>query len=95
LNKEEWDALSDEEKQEFYDKIKEHADFDSGESHKIDEEVDSELLDEISFDDIIYEDENIDTNEELEGFVTVDELGEIVDIIMDLMTGKQQVKPRV
>ena len=117
LNKEEWDALSDEEKQEFYDKIKEHADFDSGESNTIDkDEIDDDIdedeekkedsnkddetdedkdddnnentLDEISYDDIVYEDEDIDSNEKLEEFVTVDEIGDTVDIIEGLNDGE-------
>jgi hypothetical protein len=39
LSKEEWDALSDEEKQQFFDKIQEHSDFDNGEYNKIDEPI--------------------------------------------------------
>lgn len=119
LNKEEWDALSDEEKQEFYDKIKEHADFDKGDFNKIDtdddedqnEDIDKDedededkdndedndendqdnnenIPDEISFDDIIFEDEDLDTNEDLEEFVTVDEIGDTVDIIEGLNDGE-------
>lgn len=47
LNKEEWDALSEAEKQEFYDKIKEHSDFDNAEANKIvDEDTEVEIIDE-------------------------------------------------
>ncbi|SDR98772.1 hypothetical protein SAMN05216503_1609 [Polaribacter sp. KT25b] len=110
LNKEEWDALSDEEKQEFYDKIKEHSDFDNTDYSKNDtdetdviidedetdennenedETIDEEIIDEISYDDIVFNDDNdiIDSNSELEEFVTLDEIGETVDIIEGLNDG--------
>jgi hypothetical protein len=117
LNKEEWDALSDEEKQEFYDKIKEHSDFDNGDYNKIDkDELDPDIdddddkddkddedkddddkddenedvTDEISYEDIVFEDENDykDTNTALDEFVTVDEIGDTVDIIEGLNDGE-------
>ncbi len=104
LNKEEWDALSEVEKQEFYDKIKEHSDFDNGEYNKVvDEETEVEIIeeeeidedgggenvtDDITYDDIIYENEDIDTNEKLDEFVTVDEIGETVEIIEGLNDGE-------
>lgn len=110
LNKEEWDALSDGEKQEFYDKIKEHSDFDTTDYTKIDTDEtdvdideddtndenddddsnDEEVIDEISYDDIVFEDgsENIDYNADLDQFVTVDEIGETVDIIEGLNDGE-------
>jgi hypothetical protein len=100
LNKEEWDALSDEEKQEFYDKIKEHSDFDNTDYSKndtdetdldIDEDTDDEeIIDEISYDEIEFEDgtENIDYNANIYKFDTVDEFGETVDIIEGLNDGE-------
>ncbi|PQJ81858.1 hypothetical protein [Polaribacter glomeratus] len=103
LNKEEWDALSDEEKQEFYDKIKEHSDFDNSDYNKIDkDETDADIdeddndddnddvTDEISYEDIVFEDENDykDTNASLDEFVTVDEIGDTVDIIEGLNDGE-------
>ena len=39
LTKEEWDALSPEEQQEFLDKIQEHSDFDNGEYNKIEDDT--------------------------------------------------------
>ena len=118
LNKEEWDALSDEEKQEFYDKIKEHSDFDNGDYNKIDkDEIDPDIdedddkddedkddvdkddenddgnddvTDEIGYEDIVFEDENDykDSNTASEEFVTVDEIGDTVDIIEGLNDGE-------
>ena len=118
LNKEEWDALSDEEKQEFYDKIKEHSDFDNGDYNKIDkDEIDpdidedddkddedkddvdkddenddgnEDITDEIGYEDIVFEDENDykDSNTASEEFVTVDEIGDTVDIIEGLNDGE-------
>ncbi len=118
LNKEEWDALSDEEKQEFYDKIKEHSDFDNGDYNKIDkDEIDPDIdedddkddedkddvdkddenddgnedvTDEIGYEDIVFEDENDykESNTASEEFVTVDEIGDTVDIIEGLNDGE-------
>lgn len=40
LTKEEWEALSPEEQQEFFDKIQEHSDFDQEEYNKVDDQTD-------------------------------------------------------
>lgn len=103
LTKEEWDALSEEEKQQFYDKIQEHSDFGKAEEYhekeddiiEDDEVIDdddndsNETPDEISHDDIIYDDNhyNRDTNEDSADFVNVDEIGETEDILDGLNDG--------
>jgi hypothetical protein len=61
LNKEEWDALSDGEKQEFYDKIKEHSDFDNTDYNKIDTDETDVVIDEDNNDD---DNDDDDANDE-------------------------------
>ncbi|GGG45004.1 hypothetical protein [Bizionia arctica] len=89
LNKEEWEGLSDEERQEFFDKIQEHSDFNSGD-YSSETDLEDNIPDEISYDDIMYDEQEYysDSNIESDEFVTLDEIGDTVDIIDGLNDGK-------
>lgn len=62
LTKEEWEALSPEEQQEFFDKIQEHSDFDQEEYNKIDDQTDEN--EEVVDDTIDQEESENQTDEE-------------------------------
>ncbi len=63
LTKEEWDALSPEEQQEFLDKIQEHSDFDNGEYNKVDDNTE-DVVDDTTEKDVVDKKEEEKAEEE-------------------------------